>query len=299
MGDGPAPSAPPMPAHVSSGYHQQGAPAVNPYAPAPRDNLATLNAILAKYEITIADANDLVVLQEYEVVVIADDSGSMSLSSVPPNQRRLGQPGPTRWDELGQTLRLVCEIACCLDDDGIDIYFLNRPKLSNIRSVDDPSFAQSLASPPRGTTPLTERVRDVLNDYSRSEKPVLLLIATDGEPNGGHRAFSRLIVDTVTKRATSVTFKVQVLACTEDEDSVAYLNDLDDAAPGIDVTDDYYSERQQILAAGRVRVFRRSDWVIKALLGPILRKYDDLDTPLPGRGGCHSKSGKSGGCTVQ
>eukprot|EP01061_Rhynchopus_euleeides_P017491 TRINITY_DN29071_c0_g1_i2.p1 TRINITY_DN29071_c0_g1~~TRINITY_DN29071_c0_g1_i2.p1 ORF type:complete len:304 (+),score=109.23 TRINITY_DN29071_c0_g1_i2:91-1002(+) len=284
------PTAPPMPSAPvapTEPYAQPppcgvaGAPAMNPYAPAPpMSNMDRLNHILAKYEITIADCADLAVLQDYEIVFIADDSGSMTLSSLPPHERRLGSPGPSRWDELCTTLRLVAEIACCLDDDGIDIYFLNRPPVKGVRSVDDPTFARSLAMPPQGTTPLTERLTEVIRSLGSSEKPVLLLIATDGEPNGGSHAFRRTVVDCVTKRSTRVNFKVQVLACTADEDSIAWMNDLDDAAPGIDVTDDYYSEKQQILAAGRVSRFSRSDWVTKALLGPILSKYDNLDTPL-------------------
>eukprot|EP01061_Rhynchopus_euleeides_P047864 TRINITY_DN988_c0_g1_i4.p1 TRINITY_DN988_c0_g1~~TRINITY_DN988_c0_g1_i4.p1 ORF type:complete len:130 (+),score=45.05 TRINITY_DN988_c0_g1_i4:47-391(+) len=97
-------------------------------------DMQKLNELLSRHQITIADANDLVLLQGYEIVIIADDSGSMSLSSVPQNQRRLGQREPSRWEELGGTLQMVVELATCFDKDGLDIFFLNRPSLHGIKS---------------------------------------------------------------------------------------------------------------------------------------------------------------------
>merc|ERR1719336_3283165 len=46
-------------------------------------NMDKLNGILDRFEISIAEANDLVVLQDYEIVIICDDSGSMSGAAQP------------------------------------------------------------------------------------------------------------------------------------------------------------------------------------------------------------------------
>eukprot|EP01063_Lacrimia_lanifica_P029775 TRINITY_DN45_c0_g2_i3.p2 TRINITY_DN45_c0_g2~~TRINITY_DN45_c0_g2_i3.p2 ORF type:complete len:381 (+),score=126.24 TRINITY_DN45_c0_g2_i3:72-1214(+) len=246
------------------------------------DQINRLQCILSKYEVTIADVNDLVVLQDYEIVFVADDSGSMQLSSMPTDQRVLGGANTTRWDEMKQTVQQVAEIACCLDHDGIDLYFLNRNPIYNITSSDDARFAAAFAAGPSGSTPLTETVRRVVAEKGGTEKPVLMLIATDGEPNDGPEAFKSAIRKAL--KCSAPKFKFQILACTEDDSSVAWLNEFDDATDGIDVTDDYHSERAEVLAAGRVTRFRRSDWVVKALLGPILKKYDELDQPAAGRG---------------
>ena len=290
-----APSAPPPSSNPQFNSIAPGQPKYTAHAP----GLEALQAILQKYEITIADANDLVLLQDYEIVFIADDSGSMQLCSVPPNERRLGAQMPSRWDELCETIRVVSELACCFDADGIDIHFLNRPSVRNITSVRDPRLVQALAAPPAGTTPLTEKVQTVLREHAQTEKPVLMMIATDGEPNSGPQKFKNVIRNAINK-TDGCTFKFQILACTEDDDQVAWLNEFDDATEGLDVTDDYYSERKEVLAAGRVSTFKRSDWVIKALLGPISSKYDKLDQrPTYGHQTFNpSRSAKNDGCCL-
>eukprot|EP01061_Rhynchopus_euleeides_P047862 TRINITY_DN988_c0_g1_i2.p1 TRINITY_DN988_c0_g1~~TRINITY_DN988_c0_g1_i2.p1 ORF type:complete len:307 (+),score=129.12 TRINITY_DN988_c0_g1_i2:38-922(+) len=243
-------------------------------------NMQKLGEVLSRHNITIADANDLVLLQGYEIVIIADDSGSMSLSSVPQNQRRLGQREPSRWEELGGTLQMVVELATCFDKDGLDIFFLNRPSLHGIKSRDDPSLVAALAQPPAGGTPLTETLQNVVARFSgSSEKPVLLLIATDGEPNGGPNRFMSTIRDVIHKKTTRTTFKFQILACTDDESQIGWLNVFDAEFDAVDVTDDYHSEKQEVMRTGKCPTFNRGDWIIKALLGPISTKFDAWDEP--------------------
>eukprot|EP01059_Diplonema_ambulator_P014809 TRINITY_DN257_c0_g2_i4.p1 TRINITY_DN257_c0_g2~~TRINITY_DN257_c0_g2_i4.p1 ORF type:complete len:283 (+),score=80.92 TRINITY_DN257_c0_g2_i4:41-889(+) len=264
---GPAPSAPPLD--------------TEPFAPPPPVHATVpvqeqLRRVLDKHEITIASAQDLVALEGYEIVFVIDDSGSMQLPSDPPSKRNLGVQSRTRWDELCETVKMVAELACVFDEDGIDMYFLNRPSLHHVGCADDPRLLNTLATPPAGSTPLTETIARVVADYSSSERPVLLLIATDGEPNGGPKRFMSYVHDVIMKKVTTRTFKFQILACTDDDDSVAWLDKFDRRYKEVDVTDDYYTERAQILRTGRKK-FTRSDWVIKALLGPILVKFDDMD----------------------
>ena len=71
---------------------------------------------------------------------------------------------------------------------------------------------------------------------------------------------------------------VSIVACTDDEASVGYLNNLDKTCPGVDVCDDYLSERREILAAQGSRYpFSFGDYVVKTLLGPIDPSFDRLD----------------------
>jgi hypothetical protein len=72
---------------------------------------------------------------------------------------------------------------------------------------------------------------------------------------------------------------VSFLACTDDESSVAYLNAWDDELKNVDVTDDYLSERKEILRAqGSSFKFSYADYVCKMLLGPIDPEIDRLDS---------------------
>merc|ERR1719440_537262 len=153
---------------------------------APADSMMEkLTQILNQFEITIAEANDLLVLTDYEMVVIADDSGSMQMSAVPPEARTLGAAVPSRWDELKFTLGLLVELGGCFDESGLDIHFLNRPKLTEVKSASSPLLLEAFANKPLGTTPLTECLRDVVKQCAEKcaavEKPVLMFILTDGE----------------------------------------------------------------------------------------------------------------------
>lgn len=261
----------------------------------PVDKMERLRRILDRFEITIAEANDLVVLADYEIVVIADDSGSMSMASLPPSERRLGAAIPTRWDELRETCSLLVELGCCFDETGLDIFFLNRPALSEVKSAKDPSFVKAFDARPSGSTPLTECLRSVVSTMG-GERPVILFILTDGEPNGGAHLFNQEMERVVKKKSTSKTFRVQVMACTDDEEAVGWLNDLDERFTEVDVTDDFHSERQEVLRAGKVKKFTRGDWLIKALLGPVSTKFDAWDEGgrKGGKGGT-----KSSMCTLQ
>jgi len=245
------------------------APTTQPSAP-PIDvsDMVQLHDVLNRFEITLAQAVDLNVLRDYEIVVIADDSGSMSIRD--PGSRM------TRWEELKDTLNLIVEVGSCFDASGIDIYFLNRPKVTEVTSKTHAGFQKSLLDPPRGGTPLTEKLHEVVEECGGA-KPVLLMILTDGVPNGGPGLFTASIKNLVMKRSTPYTFRVQIMACTGDDDAVGWINVLDAQFKEVDATDDYYTERREILRSGRMRNFTHGDWVMKAMLGAILDKYDEMN----------------------
>jgi len=235
--------------------------------------LAKLEAVLARFEITIAEANDLVILQDYEMVVIADDSGSMQASAAAADQRVLGQPTRTRWQELGDTVSEIVEIASCFDESGVDVFFLNRQPLLGVKSAKEPLFVQTFQQLPYGRTPLTEQLQQVAQRFSQTEKKILLFILTDGEPNGGKDAFIRAVRQVVAGGRA----KIQIMACTAEEDEIGWLNVLDAQLAEVDVTDDYFSEKAEVLKVGLATRFTRGDWCMKAMLGPVSRKFDAWD----------------------
>jgi len=259
--------------------------------------LERLQRILDQFEISIADANDLVILADYEIVIVADDSGSMSMASQPPHARKLGAPIPSRWDEMKETCTLLVELGCFFDETGLDIYFLNRGQMSEVKNPEDPRFIKAFADRPSGGTPLTETIRR-LAQTAGGERPVLLFIMTDGEPNGGAGPFCEEIRRLVKKQSTKNTFKVQIMACTDDEEAVGWMNALDGKFTEVDVTDDYYSERDEVLKAGKMKKFTRGDWLIKALLGPVSHKFDAWDEGGGRGGGGGGETGGSKACAV-
>lgn len=227
----------------------------------PPDHDAMMNklkGILQRFKITIAEANDLVVLQDYEMVVIADDSGSMRTGS--------------RWTELNETVTEIVEIASCFDESGVDVFFLNRRPILGVRHATEKRFKAAFANRPSGTTPLTKTLQTVTRKTA-GERPVLLFILTDGVPDKGTRTFKR----TLKNELATHKLRVQIMACTEDDNAVGWLNTLDVELEGVDVTDDYRSEEREVRNKRPKSRFTRGDWVMKAVLGPVSDKFDAWD----------------------
>lgn len=255
-------------------------------APAPSkgggsDQIKRLQAVLESFEISIAEANELVILEDYEIVIIADDSGSMQRAAAPAGQRKLGEKSATRWDELKDTVSALVDLAVCFDESGVDVFFLNRGKLANVKSSSDPQFVKAFSTAPTGSTPLTETLGLVATKCA-GERPVLLFCLTDGEPNGGAGPFKQAVRSMVQRPGPKI--RMQIMACTSNDDEIGWLNVLDKELAEVDVTDDYFSEKAEVLRAGLVPKFSRGDWVMKAMLGPVSRKFDMWDEQIKGKG---------------
>lgn len=261
--------------------------------------LGELEAVLRRFDISIADANDLVALEGYRIMLIADDSGSMSAPSAPPGQRTLGEPSASRWQELREAVALIVDIGSFFDPSGVDVVFLNRPAVRSVRNSQQPDLLESFSRPPAGGTPLTETLSRIVAQY-HDEAPVLLFILTDGEPNGGVSNFKRVIADIINKRSTSTKFRIQIMACTGDDDAVGWLNELDAQFKEVDVTDDYYSEMMEVLKKAKlVTKFSRADWCVKAMLGPVSQKFDSWDEKKTTKSASQdTKDASESGCCV-
>lgn len=254
--------------------------------PPPQQNLATMNQeqkhqalqnIIAQHEITNFHAQELWALQNFDIVFLCDDSGSMRAKIQTGNQ--YGRP-KSRWDELREIVTMVVEVAHVFDADGLDVYFLNRPPLRNIFAAQ--AIQPAFAAPPEGFTPLRDALQQLLTEHvvRGKTKPLLIMIATDGQPtdrngNGDLQGFRAEVQRAV--RITSREVRFQFLACSDNEADVGWLNEMDQQVQHVDVTDDYQSERQEVLKAGRFPNFTKGDYVCKALLGGISDQYDSMD----------------------
>lgn len=238
--------------------------------------LARFRELAGRYEIRPDFCSKLRQLEGYEIVIICDDSGSMAnvLDQTP------GDPFGkkyTRWDELKHYVSIVTDIAGVLDQNGLDIYFLNRPSVTGITHSDQvqPLFQ----NPPGGYTPIPRILTQILRDKANiiREKKMLVLIATDGQPTNdvGNDA-TKEFFDCLKTRSSNVY--VSIIACTDDMSSMDYLNEIDRIIPSVDVNDDYLSEKKEIQTAqGPAYAFSFGDYVVKTLLGPIDSAFDTLD----------------------
>jgi hypothetical protein len=243
--------------------------------------------VLEQYEVSIVEAAKLCKLKEYDLIVIADDSGSM-------NTKDAGDKGDmSRWSELGATLKLIVSLGCCFDEDGIDIYFLNREKITQVKSADDERLIAALEKDPRGTTPLTKTLAHVVRDRedavkatpALAEKPVLLLLFTDGVPDGnprgsanGAQKFGETLRGVLQGNTTQLKFHCQLFACTGQEKDIAWARKLDDDLKELDMCDDYITEKRYMDKTEAYTKFTRGDWCMKAMLGAIDPTFDDPAT---------------------
>lgn len=281
----PAYTAYAVPASAPAAYAPHLAPAApDNQAMNPADKLQALRLVAEKYELAGGAVSKLRKLEGYDIVFIADDSSSMNnpAHEIPKNDPFANVP--TRWQELEQRVLQVMEIACCLDRDGIDLYFLNRPPQFNVHDI---NFAKSLfVEPPRGYTPLSQAYRRVLKEkLAGQEEKILIIVATDGEPNKQDRrgtwtldsaGFTELLKTRDGNKPGRCP--TTIMACTDSDHEVGWLNALDDTVPCLDVVDDFKEERAEIMAKqGQSFHFTMGDYVVKTLLGSIDPIYDEMD----------------------
>jgi len=241
--------------------------------------LERFRALAQRYEISDYFASKLRKLEGWEIVLILDDSGSMNTPlDSQPSGGAFGK-SQTRWSELKQTVEIIIDIASVMDKDGLDLYFLNRATVTGVSS--SAQVANVFAAPPAGLTPTTPVLRHVLQTKKAvsAEKRVLVIIATDGAPTNAQGEVDIAGLKHVLQAERDPTrFHVQFIACTDDPSTVSYLSQWDRELPNVDVSDDYKSERAEILKAkGNNFSFSYGSYVVKALLGSIDPEFDKLD----------------------
>lgn len=255
------------------------------------ERMQRLQAFATQYEIRSDFLPRLHRLSEFEIIALCDDSGSMSTTSVPvPGIPYFGVTQPTRWTELRNTMSIVVELATILrGGEGVDVHFLNRPPVLRAMSSRDVQVAFDF-SPPMGFTPLSRSVKEILNgERGRpgAQRPLLLLIATDGEPTDENgRVDIPTFIRVLKSKAPHV--HVAIMACTDDDGAIEYLESVDRNVPKVDVCDDFATERKEIRAVqGPSFAFSYGDYITKALLGPIDPYFDRLDEKKHSGGGCN------------
>ena len=114
-----------------------------------------------------------------------------------------------------------------------------------------------------------------------NDRKLLILIATDGVPTDDKGQDDLVGLEKVLRECRYPSIErmfVTFIACTDDLKSVAYLNQFDKKIPFIDVLDDYYSERAEVLAVqGKNFPFSYGDYVVKVLVGSVDQWFDNLD----------------------
>ena len=235
--------------------------------------MENLKVIARDMEIPTEMVMDLRSVENYEVVFIIDDSGSMNAAIPATDPFALPQ---TRWTELQDTVTNIIKIVTCFDPDGVDLYFLNRPPVKNVISVDQVKGA--FTKLPSGYTPLVQAMSFAVKEkVSRESKPLLMIVATDGVPTDVNGKLDKDGFKTWLKKRDADRIRMSILACSDRDEDVGYLDKLDKDIKNLDVSDDYKSEYEQYMKLHKDGTFTRGAYYAKAVLGGILAKYDNQD----------------------
>lgn len=208
---------------------------------------------------------DLLELKDTDIVVIADDSGSMN--SISDSTMSVGGPR-TRWEELSQTLQMLVAMLLVVRHPGFFLKFINDAEFFWITTLEGLEAVFAAKPRARGKTPLLSNLKRVIDGHGERAE-TLLLILTDGEPSDCE--FDEL--SGLIKSKPAEVF-CSFAMCTDEGDVVDLYNKVVDPIPGCDITDDYSAECREAHRVGNdLTPFQ---WLAKMLL---VRdsKYDMLD----------------------
>lgn len=236
--------------------------------------LARLKKCVGELEITASEVQDLRKLEGWDIVCIADDSGSMN-EVMHVDKSNLYDKSFTRWADFLENIKGVLKISMALDGDGVDCYFLNRPPCLNVKHWRD--VKEQFERKPHGHTPLTDKLEEVMNRMIDGEKRVLIIIGTDGEPDDGKNGDSFARLKRVLLKRNHHKFFISIMACSDQPEDIRHLNNLDQHVKHLDVSYDFLTEKRKVLHKGIMKKFTRGDYVAKVILGPILPNWHKID----------------------
>jgi hypothetical protein len=248
--------------------------------------------------LTVEVALDYCALALYNLTYLIDDSGSMAWDAYGKPTLDINQQ---RWGDAIAFLQESVKIGVKFDDDGVDVCFLNSPKvLAGAKTAAEVESFMRFEVGPSGRTPLISALKEkVLDPYmaiadrSRGDltriKPLLVFIGTDGAPDEGvDVGFVNLKKMIQSHQQTLVRMgvpahgiKYSAVQFGRDAGGAGMLNYLDndpDMGDLVDTTSDFEVEAEQFLkrnpGSKPISVW---EYFAKAMLGSVWKKYDSLD----------------------
>jgi len=226
--------------------------------------------------------NKLLELKRFDALhFVVDDSERMLGESDAQNE--YGE-FVSRWEETRMRLIEMLEILAHIPSPPVMISFLNRPmqlSMDHEHGANPKKFHDFCVMQinmvwedrPSRTTPYLERMKQVFQNARG--KHVSWYFFGDGVPDGGEetkRKIEQLIVSRPKPKDNPITF----LSCTTVDEDVAWMKDLEEAAPYCSEYDDYQSEKREVLSdQGMGLPFTRGFYLIGSLVAAM--NPEDLD----------------------
>jgi hypothetical protein len=256
--------------------------------------------IQGKYEIPMSLLKKMVkYLTRFEIKILNDDSGSMNEPLQ--NSTSGGLRPESRFEYLLKMNKIIVEIAGLLDEDGVDILFLNRvftdKRNFNVQSSDqiDSLFKNDYGNiQARGGTSILGPINYIYhNHFSKTDenkKPLLVLFFTDGYPTDFYdgrsnfelpRVFTQ-IANLQSKYLNQAFFSV-ILTIEKNTAEGSQIHEaysrFDEQIPNFDVISQYHDERDEVMRIQKDPEFRfnMALYIAKILLGSMDDDFDNLD----------------------
>ena len=219
---------------------------------------------------------ELTALALYDIVILADDSGSMTFDK-------------ERTDDLLFIVSQVADIATRFDKDGISLRtFKNTLSADNLTTVDKVQREINKMKY-NGSTPMGSAINKyVLEPFlfkqvarQSLKKPILVIVVTDGEPDNKYEVKNAVMtaksyLSTTQYGPKAVSFQFAQVG--RDRNAQTWLAEIDaDSEIGgmIDATS-YYEHEQEEYSRKGVDLTPYL-WVLKLVMGAIDPKYDSED----------------------
>lgn len=231
-----------------------------------------LSELAEKFDINRDLVERLRSLEEYEIVILCDDSGSMTT--------RINGTGKTRWQELQEIVKIALQIGTVFDENGVDIYFLNRPAL---RKVTDPSVIEKeFNKRPRGFSRLAPALKYIFGlDAAKpgGDKKLLVFVATDAEPTNEDDKVDLTSLEKVMREGRdSETTHVMFLLCSDNSKCFDYLSKWDINMKNVDFALNFEREKERVHKChGNDFPFSFGDYIVRSLLGAIDPEIDGFN----------------------
>lgn len=218
---------------------------------------------------TIAD-DRYAFLSSFDTIFLIDDSGSMAGG---------------RWRETAEALKTITPICTAHDEDGIDIYFLNRKDSEFHQGVKDAARVEQIFNSvkPGGGTPTGQRLNQILKPYLRrlekegeaKVKPINLICITDGEPSDDVESPLIATAKKLDKLdAPAWQVGVQFFQVGRDEEASKHLKALDDELAEIAGDDELRDIVDTVPFKGVEGTVLTGDGILKVVLGAVNRRLD-------------------------
>ncbi|OBA21257.1 hypothetical protein METBIDRAFT_31817 [Metschnikowia bicuspidata var. bicuspidata NRRL YB-4993] len=243
-----------------------------PYSPV-NDKLASKSAPVRNVPRAVTTSlipeSQLSALKGYDIVYLVDDSSLMAW--------REKISGIVPWPSARDALVSFSNLCAEWDDDGQDIYFINRPQGLKGCTPDEIAHAFDSA-PPSGLTNMGRKLQQIAYEYFKDfdpiqTKPVNIIAITDGEFTDDVETVVRWIVKNLEKKnALANSFGIQFVQIGADIKAKKHLEYLDDNLSDLsrDIVDTVPWLEHRVDGRGF-----DGKYLLKAVCGAINKKLDN------------------------